>query len=123
MNNEEAKAKIMSEFMDRYYQWMEDRFDLDDNDYGRKYGWQKSEKLMKLKDNLTAVTMFQKYIFSGKTESGWNKSGIDSRTVWSLACEGWLSRSEGHYRRPTFYYISQQRAKEIYKHCEKPKLP
>ena len=118
MNIEEAKAKIKSEFMGRYYQWLADRFDLDDNQYGQKYGWQKSEKLMKLNDNLTAVTMFQKYIFSGKTESGWCRSGIDKREVWSLACEGWLSRSDGNYRRPTFYYISQQRAKEIYKEAK-----
>lgn len=115
MTNEEAKAKIVDEFMKRYDEWFKDRNDLNDKEYGKKYGWQKSERLMKLKDNLTAVTFFQKYIFSGKTYEGWEKSGIDRKIVWALAREGWFSVNEGNYRRPTYYYFSQQRAKEIYK--------
>lgn len=116
MTTAEAKEAIKKEFMDRYEEWMRDRFDLDDWSYGRKYGWQKSEKLMTLKDNLTAIVFFQKYIFSGKTQEGWERSGIDRKAVWALSgTEGWLSRSEGHYRRPTFYFITQQRAKEIWK--------
>ena len=111
----EAKKAIKKEFMERYEQWMKDRFELNDHDYGWKYGWQKSEKLMSLKDNLTAVTFFQKYIFSGKTQEGWEKSGVIRQAVWGLASEGWLSREDGHYKRPTYYFVNQQRAKEIWK--------
>lgn len=115
MKHEEAKALIIKEVMERYEIWMKDRFELDDMAYGKKYGWQKSEKLMSLKDNLTAVTFFQKYIFCGKTEAGWKESGIEPRTIWSLAAEGWLSRNDGHYKRPTYYYLSQKMMKEIWK--------
>lgn len=110
-----ARMAIKKEFMERYEIWMKDRNGLDDREYGKKYGWQKSERLMSLKDNLTAVTFFQKYIFSGKTEGGWQKGGIEPKEIWALAQEGWLSREDGHYKNPTFYYISQQRAKEIWK--------
>lgn len=119
MNTVEAKEAIKKEFMSRYEQWMLDRNDLDDYAYGRKYGWQKSEKLMSLKDNLTAVAFFQKYIFCGKTWEGWERLGIDRKAVWALAGqEGWLSVNEGHYKRPTYYYITQQRAKEIWKEAK-----
>lgn len=120
MNTNEAKEMIKREFMSRYETWLRDRFDLDENEYGKKYGWMKSDKLMNLKDNLTAVTFFQKYIFSGKTQEGWEKSGIDRKLIWMLAgSEGWLSVQEGHYKRPTYYYIKQQRAKEIWKEYKK----
>lgn len=116
MTTEEARDTIKMAFMERYEQWMKDRFELDEMTYGRKYGWQKSERLMGLKDNLTAVAFFQKYIFSGKTEEGWKAEGVEPRALWALAgTEGWISRQEGHYKRPTYYCITQQRAKEIWK--------
>lgn len=114
----EAKCVIKREVMRRYSEWMDDRNELGDRDYGWKYGWQKSERLLKLKDGITAVVFFQKYIFSGATEAGWAKIGVDSRAVWALVAEGWLSRMEGHYKRPTFYYLTQERVKEIYREAK-----
>ena len=116
MTIQDAKEAIKKEFIERYNQWLSDRTELSDQEYGKKYGWQKSERLMSLKDNLTAVAFFQKYIFCGKTVDGWERSGIDKKAIWALAGQdGWLSVNEGHYRRPTYYYITQQRAKEIWK--------
>ena len=98
-----------------YEVWMDDRTFLDDEEYAAKYGWLKSERLMKLKDNLTAVVFFQTYIFSGATEAGWGRLGVDKMAVWSLARDGWLSRREGNHRRPTFYFLTQARMKEIWR--------
>lgn len=110
-----GKEVIKKEFMSRYELWFKERTELDDNEYSRKYGWQKSERLMSLKDNLTAVAFFQKYIFSGATQQRWEQLGVNRIAVWALAAEGWFSRQEGNHRRPTWYYLSQQRAKEIWK--------
>lgn len=118
MTKEEAKARIKEEFMTRYQAWLNDRFELDDLAYGRKYGWQKTEKLLALKDNLSAVVIFQKYIFSGMTQEGWEKAGVVRQAVWGLRSDGWLSAEEGRYRRPTYYYLTQQRAKEIWKEAK-----
>lgn len=115
MTADEAKAIIKKEVIDRYEQWMTDRFALNDYEYGRKYGWQKSETLMSLKDSIKAVTLFQKYIFSGKTIEGWKRSGVEDKAVWALCRDGFLSVKDGNHRRPTYYYITQDRAKEIWR--------
>lgn len=114
MTTQEAKQIIMDDFMARYYQWMQDRIDLNDDDYGWKYGWQKSEKLMKLKDNLTAVAVFQKYIEPMRTDEKIEKQfGIERRIVWELSKEKFFSSSQKQWH--MYYFISQQTAKEIYK--------
>lgn len=115
MTTKEASELIKDEFMKRYSEWMADRFTLGDYEYGRKYGWQKSETLMTLKDSIKAIVFFQKYIFSGRTVEGWKRSGIENKAVWALCREGFLSVSEGNYRKPTFYYITQKTAKDIWK--------
>lgn len=117
----DTKTRIKQEFMDRYAQWLSDRFDLNDHDYGWKYGWQKSEKLLNLKDNLQAVIFFQKYIFSGRYLPAWEKEGYDRKEIWRLSREGFLSNKEYSdwearaTGRTSFYYISQNTAKMIYK--------
>lgn len=121
MTKEEARAEIQREFMERYDQWMVDRFELDDHDYGWKYGWTKSEKLMTLKDSIKAVTMFQKYIFSGRYLPKWEAKGFERRVLWDLVKDGWLSEDvawssqairEG---KENWIYISQRTAKEIWR--------
>lgn len=120
MTTKEAKEKIKAHFMEVYYEWMQDRVDLNDHDYGWKYGFQKSEKLMALKDNLTAVTYCQKYINSCYWDvDRWEKFGINRQIVWELAREGWLSEQMYWKRgKKTVYYLSQQKAKEIWKEAK-----
>lgn len=110
----EAKEIIKKDFMDRYNTWMQDRFELNDHDYGWKYGWQKSEKLMSLKDNLTAVAMFQKYIYPvRRVEKFAREVGIEKEVVWELSTEKWLSSVQKKWE--LYYFISQKTAKEIWK--------
>ena len=121
MTAAEAKERICREFLDTYREWFSDRLDLTDMEYGRKYGWQKSERLMSLKDNLQAVTFFQQYIFTGRWLPAWEKAGYDRRVIWELSNEGFLSYKyysnwqARHTGRTDFYYLSQKTAKEIYK--------
>ena len=117
----EAKERICEEFLAAYREWLADRHELSDMEYGKKYGWQKSERLMSMKDNLQAVSFFQKYIFTGRWLPAWEKVGYDRNAIWDLHREGflsyqmysnWQARATG---RTDFYYISQKTAKEIYK--------
>lgn len=111
---EQAKEIFKSEFMERYDEWFMDRVELNDHDYGWKYGWQKSEKLLNLKDNLTAVAMFQKYIYpSRRDEKIEEQLGIEKQVVWALSSEGWLSSIQRNWK--NLYFVNQQRAKEIWK--------
>ena len=121
MTKEMAREKIIEEFMSKYYEWLKDREELSNQEYGMKYGWGKSEKLMSLKDNLTAVTFFQKYIFSGRWLPQWEKQGYERHIIWELHRSGFLShdywtnsnaRASG---RTDFFYLSQKVAKEVYK--------
>jgi len=118
MTKAEAKKMIMDEFMATYDQWLIDRYELSDHDYGWKYGWVKSEKLLTLKDNLSAVTMFQKYIFdAGRNMPHWEKAGYESRAIWELYCDGFLSYRQNKW--DGTYFISQKTAKLIYKEMRK----
>lgn len=121
MTKAEVQTAIKKEFMERYEQWMIDRFDLNDHDYGWKYGWCKSENLMNLKDSIKAVTIFQKYIFSGKYMQTWEKEGYTRHELWELVRDGWLSEDyscsskairEG---KTNFIYLSQRVAKEVWR--------
>ena len=117
MTCNEAKDAIKKEFMSRYERWMLDRIELNDNDYGWKYGWQKSEKLMSLKDNLTAVAMFQKYIYPmRKVETLEKEIGVERKAIFELAREGWMSAVQRKWA--MYYFVSQQRAKEIWKEAK-----
>lgn len=120
----DAKERIKKEYMDAYYEWLEDRFKLSDNEYGRKYGWGKSESVMKLKDSIKAVIVFQKYIFTGRWLPAWEKVGYNRSDIWRLHREGFLSYqmySNWNARatnRTDFFFISQKTAKEIYKEAK-----
>lgn len=111
---DEAREKIKAEFMARYNEWFADRINLSDHDYGWKYGWQKNEKLMSLKDNLTAVAMFQKYIYPVRDWEKMEKElGVSRQIIWALSREGFLSEQQRKWK--TAYFISQKTAKEIWK--------
>ena len=114
MTAAEAMEKITEEFMANYTEWFEDRTKLSDREYAQKNGWHKTEKLMNLKDNLTAVVHFHKYIFSAfRSTAGWEASGYEKQAIWQLNREGFLSYTQDKWK--SFYYISQATAKKIYK--------
>lgn len=118
MTTEEAKAILKKAFIDKYNEWMRDRLELDAHDYGWKYGWQKSEKLMTLKDSIGAVTMFQKYIHATRRDIELEKEfGIDRRVIWDLTKEKWLSSVQKEWA--LYYFISQKTAKEIWREYHK----
>lgn len=114
MTTSEAKEIIKKEFMDRYYTWMQDRFNLNDHDYGWKYGWCKSEKMLALKDNLKTVAIFHKYFYPNRRVERIEKElGIDRKIIWELSREKWISDCQHDWK--TYYFVSQARAKEIWK--------
>ena len=126
MTIEEARKKIEQEFIDRYYQFLEDMRATkpDDREFGKKYGFffVDPERVKKFsKDNQATLLYFQTNVFNGRWAQKWNAEGIDNSTLWSLKQSGFLSYS--YYSnwnaratgRQEFYYISQATAKEIYK--------
>ena len=125
MTQEEAKTKIKSEFIDRYYHWLDDYVNMNDHDYGWKYGWQKRKDIESYPDNLSSVMLFQKYMWNGRWMKDWNKVGFDKNIIWDLAREKWLSEKLywNSNARATgcdaFYFISQARAKEIWKELKR----
>ena len=120
MTINEAKERISEEFMSKYREWLKDYAEMTERDYGKKYGWQKNPEI-EAKDNLKSVIRFQKYIFSGRWLPEWEKAGYDRETIWQLSREKFLSNQEySNWNarmtgRTSFYYISQAKAKEIYK--------
>ena len=117
----EARERISNEFMDRYRQWLKDYIELNDHDYGWKYGWQKNKNKPVLKDCIKTLMTFQQYIFSGRYLPDWEKSGYDRHVIWQLYHDrflsnkeysNWQARSTG---RTSLYFISQATAKAIYK--------
>lgn len=121
MTATETMERIKREYMDAYNEWLNDRFDLSDMEYGKKYGWRKSERLMNLKDGIAAIKFFQAYIFTGRYLPAWEKLGYESKEIWELHRIGFLSykmysnwdaRASG---RTDFYFLSQKTAVQIYK--------
>lgn len=121
MTTGEAKMQIAREFISKYAEWLEDHNnpEMSDRDYGRKYGWGKSDTEMK--DTQKSLIWFQSHIFSGRYIGGWEDIGIDKATIFELHRSGFLSYDycSSHKARmlgkTDFYYINQAKAKEIYK--------
>lgn len=119
MTTLEAKESICKEFISRYYEWLKDVEEMPEREYGEKYCWGKPQNVTK--DNMEAVKFFQKYMFAGRFLPAWEKAGYDKQTIWQLHRDGFLSydyNSSWQARmmgKQDFYYISQARAKEIYK--------
>lgn len=116
-----ARKMISAEFIARYYRWLSDYVELNDHDYGWKYGWSKSKSKPVMKDSISSLMTFQRHMFSGRWLPDWEKAGYDRKVIWQLARDGFLSnkeywnwhaRASGH---TSWYFISQETAKKIYK--------
>ena len=118
MTINEAKMQIAKEFITKYTEWLNDHNseEMSDKDYGWTYGFGKHKDAFK--DNQTTVIYFQRYIFKGKYLNQWKAEGINP---FELYRAGFLSYDEctSHKARilgkTDFFYISQNKAKEIYK--------
>lgn len=118
MGIQEAKLTIAQEFITKYYEWLHDHNNtkLSASDYGRKYGWGRFPK--PLNDTQKSVLWFQSHVFSGKYLPQWKAEGINP---FELHRDGFLSYDHSSsYRaralgKADFFYISQAKAKEIYK--------
>ena len=122
MGIKEIKTNIAMEFITKYIEWLNDHNnpDLPDREYGRKYGWGKMNSEMK--DTQKSMLWFQSHVFSGKYIGAWKQeNGIDLQTLVALHKDGFLSYDYcSSYRarmlgKTDFYYISQNKAKEIYR--------
>lgn len=118
----EIKLRIAKEFIAKYLEWLSDynNTELADKDYGWKYGWRRGAVDV-MKDTQKSMLWFQSHIFSGRHICGWEKEGVDRATVYALHRDGFFSYDfcTSHHARmlgkADFYYISQSKAKEIYK--------
>lgn len=126
MTTAESRKKIEQEFMNKYYEFLDDMKSTkpDDHEFGKKYGFffvdpARIEKYRK--DNQTTLMYFQREVFSGRWLPMWEKEGYERKIIWQLYEEGFLSYKyySNSYARATgrqdFLYISQKTAKEIYK--------
>lgn len=117
----EAKLRIAKEFIGKYTEWLSDynNPELPDKEYGKKYGWGRGASEMK--DTQKSMLWFQSHIFSGRYIQGWEKEGVDRALVHALHRDGFLSYDYCSSNRARmlgkvdFYYICQNKAKEIYK--------
>lgn len=121
MEIKEAKLKIATEFINRYREWLSDynNSEMSDRDYGWKYGWRRTAETVK--DTQKSMLWFLGHVFSGKYIRQWANDGIDIQTLVALNRSGFLSYDccTSHHARmlgkTDFYYINQNKAKEIYK--------
>ncbi len=117
----EAKMKIAKEFIAKYVEWMNDynNPEMSDKDYGWKYGWGRTAP--EVKDTQKSMLWFQSHVFSGRYIWAWKEVGIDRDTVYELHRIGFLSYDyRTSYKakmlgQTDFYYLNQNKAKEIYK--------
>lgn len=122
--NEQAKANIKQEFMQRYAEWLNDVNNLTDTEFGKKWGMGRTE-LTPRKDNMKAVECFQRYWGISRYPYEWKNAGYDMKDIWALHRAGFLSLQEfwGSRARQMgqseAYYISQRAAKEIYREAKK----
>lgn len=125
MTREEAIKKIEQEFIDRFYEFINDVNTMEDGnrDFGMKYGYHLNDAMRKEhgKNTQGNLLWFQTHIYSGRWLPDWIKAGFEIETICELSRSGFLShnyycnwnaRATGH---TNFYYISQATAKEIYK--------
>ena len=105
--------------MERFYEWLKDEAEMPEKEYGRKYGYGKSE--IPHKDNLKGLTVFTKYFGFAGYGKDLKKAGYEMNEIWQLKQEGFLSYTfYSNYtarslKEQDWYYISQRVAREIYK--------
>ena len=119
MTKEEAKERIGQELISGFREWLADRDNLTEDEYGRKYGWGKGEN--KQSDSLKSLKVYMEYFFTGRYLPGWIRQGYTSEVIWELYHEGFLSYTlyssyNARMRGKTdWFYIPQRTAREIYK--------
>lgn len=114
MTPAEAKATITAEFIRRYDEWFDDIANLPDYEYGKKYGWKKTDKVLAFKKNQASYIYFQSYIYCGYAEwTFWLRKGYDRDTLNALLEEKFLSSVQKKW--VDYLFISQATAKQIYK--------
>lgn len=130
MTLDEARVKIEREFIDGYYEFLEDvnTWDPEDpNGFGKKYGFVGNERFKELhgKDTQKNLLWYQGHVFTGRYLPAWEKIGYDRRFIYDLHRSGflsyqyysnWMARATGQ---TDFYYINQAIAKTIYKKYKK----
>jgi hypothetical protein len=123
MDKGEAKERITAEFIAKYNEWLNEKANLTKLEYAQKYGFYKTEKVVALKDNLTAVTYFQSNIYKGKWAYQWVREGYEFEILKQLAHDGFLSHTQYYnlHKHPDtdYFYISQKTAKLIYKEARR----
>lgn len=118
MTTEEAKAMIAKEFIDGFTQWLKDEKEMPEDEYGRKYGWGKAKQLHD--DSYKSFTVYVDYMFGGRYIQGWNKAGYESRVIYDLHKEGYLSYKAYYnsyalaHKQTEWYYINRKTAKTIH---------
>lgn len=118
MDIQEAKMQIAKEFISKYTEWFADHnnTEMSDREYGRKYGWGKSAE--PVKDTQKTMLWFHGHIFNGKYIDQWRDDGINPVELHRAGflsfdyCTSYKARCLG---KTHFYYINQDKAKEIYK--------
>ena len=118
-----ARGKITAEFIDRYYEFLNDVPNGNTRDFGWKYGIMLTDEGIKnhTKDTMKNFLWYQQKIFAGRWLPKWIEAGYTKQVIWALHNEGFLSYQmySNHMARASgrtdWYYISQRIAKEIYK--------
>ena len=118
-----AWERISEEFMNRYWEFLGDVKNGQTKEFGRKYGILLTEAGIEAhsKDTAQNVAWFQQNIFSGRWLPEWEAVGYSRNVIWQLSLDGFLSDKEysnwtaRHTGKTSWFYISQKRAREIYK--------
>lgn len=118
MEIKEAKMKIAKEFIAKYLEWLSDHnnAEMSAHEYGKKYGWGRFAE--QVKDTQKSMLWFQSHVFSGKYVRQWREEGIEPFELHRAGflsydyCSSWKARQLG---KTDFFYINQNKAKEIYK--------
>ena len=114
MTKEEARARIESEFIGGFYEWLKDEKELPEMEFAKKYGWmRRGEHAKTHKDNLAGVAVYQKYFHRMRRNEDFTAAGYDIRAIWELARDGFLSETQRNWK--SCFFISQKTAKEILK--------
>lgn len=114
----EAKERITTEFIEAFYEWLDD-LKLPIDEYWKKGYTSRPREDVVVKDNLQGIVRFQKNIFCGRWLKHWKEFGFTYYILTELEKEGFLSHQQywNRYKHPDtdFFYISQKTAKAIYK--------
>lgn len=119
MNVEGLKKLVAEEMVQKFREWLDDYTKMSDREYGRKYGWGRTDKQYTF--NKESFMVFHKYFFNGRYIQGWLKAGYTPESIYALHLEkflsykyysNWSAKQTGHSE---WYYISKRTAGQIWK--------